>query len=84
MWGKWLATMKLLRGYTWNLKFNGSAGVDLIAQEIPKICPDSVFVFGDMKLSDGTMIKDVLAPDSSGVSSGLHHEAILVLMKKVK
>lgn len=79
-----LAKMKKLRGYMWNLKSNGSAGVGFIAQEIQEVFPESVFISGDMELGDGTIVKDVLAPDSSGVSAGLHHEAILALMEKVE
>ncbi len=79
-----LGKMKKLRGYMWNLKSNGSAGVGFIAQEIQEVFPESVFISGDMELSDGTIVKDVLAPDSSGVSAGLHHEAILALMEKVE
>ncbi|WP_161953298.1 tail fiber domain-containing protein, partial [Escherichia coli] len=66
-----LGKMKKLRGYMWNLKSNGSAGVGFIAQEIQEVFPESVFISGDMELSDGTIVKDVLAPDSSGVSAGL-------------
>ncbi|MGP0921406.1 tail fiber domain-containing protein, partial [Serratia sp. CY81166] len=69
-----LGKMKKLRGYMWNLKSNGSAGVGFIAQEIQEVFPESVFISGDMEFSDGTVVKDVLAPDSSGVSAGLHHE----------
>ncbi|WP_440481656.1 tail fiber domain-containing protein [Serratia marcescens] len=79
-----LAKMKKLRGYMWNLKSNGAAGVGFIAQEIQEVFPESVFISGDMELGDGTIVKDVLAPDSSGVSAGLHHEAILALMEKVE
>jgi len=79
-----LGKMKKLRGYMWNLKSNGSAGVGFIAQEIQEVFPESVFISGDMELSDGTIVKDVLAPDSSGVSAGLHHEAILALMEKIE
>ncbi|MGP1316539.1 tail fiber domain-containing protein [Serratia sp. CY37345] len=79
-----LGKMKKLRGYMWNLKSNGSAGVGFIAQEIQEVFPESVFISGDMELSDGTIVKDVLAPDSSGVSAGLHHEAILELMEKIE
>ncbi|MGP0979282.1 MULTISPECIES: tail fiber domain-containing protein [unclassified Serratia (in: enterobacteria)] len=79
-----LGKMKKLRGYMWNLKSNGSAGVGFIAQEIQEVFPESVFISGDMEFSDGTVVKDVLAPDSSGVSAGLHHEAILALMEKIE
>ncbi|HIH0335523.1 tail fiber domain-containing protein [Serratia sp. JKS000199] len=79
-----LGKMKKLRGYMWNLKSNGSAGVGFIAQEIQEVFPESVFISGDMEFSDGTIVKDVLAPDSSGVSAGLHHEAILALMEKIE
>lgn len=79
-----LAKMKKLRGYMWNLKSNGTAGVGFIAQEIQEVFPESVFISGDMELGDGTIVKDVLAPDSSGVSAGLHHEAILALMEKIE
>ncbi|EON2012272.1 tail fiber domain-containing protein [Serratia marcescens] len=79
-----LGKMKKLRGYMWNLKSNGSAGVGFIAQEIQEVFPESVFISGDMEFSDGTIVKGVLAPDSSGVSAGLHHEAILALMEKIE
>jgi hypothetical protein len=39
---------------------------------------------GDTTLKDGTVVEDTLAPDTTGVAAGLHHEAILALMGKIE
>ncbi|HFQ9384025.1 TPA: tail fiber domain-containing protein [Serratia marcescens subsp. marcescens ATCC 13880] len=79
-----LEKMKQLRGYTWNLKWNGNPGAGFIAQEVQQVFPELVIVTEDMEMRDGTVVKGVLAPDNNGISAGLHHEAILALMEKVE
>jgi hypothetical protein len=36
-----------------------------------------------MTLPDGSVVKNVLSPDSHGVAAALHHEAILALMAQI-
>lgn len=79
-----LEKMKQLRGYTWNLKWNGNPGAGFIAQEVQQVFPELVIVTEDMEMRDGTVVEGVLAPDNNGISAGLHHEAILALMEKVE
>lgn len=46
--------------------------------------PDSVFVSGDRRLKDGTVVKDIMSPDTSVVAAALNHEAILALMERTE
>ncbi|HDC4264214.1 tail fiber domain-containing protein [Enterobacter cloacae] len=79
-----LAKMQQIRGQTWNMKEGGGFGVGFTAQDVQRVFPDSVHSTGDKTLSDGTVVKDVLAPDTYGVAAGLHHEAILALLKRIE
>ena len=76
-----LAKMRALKGCTWVRKDTGSFGIGFIAQDAEQIFPDAVTISGmPLIMADGSEIKDVRCPDTSGVSAALHHEAILALM----
>jgi len=76
-----LAKMRALKGCTWVRKDTGSFGIGFIAQDVEQIFPDAVTISGmPLIMADGSEIKDVRCPDTSGVSAALHHEAILALM----
>lgn len=79
-----LGKMKLIKGVTWERLDNAAPGIGFIAQDVQAVFPDSVFVSGDRTLKDGTVVKDILSPDTSGVSAALHHEAILALMDTIE
>lgn len=79
-----LQKMVKLKGVTWERLDNAAPGIGFIAQHVQEVFPDSVFTSGDRTLKDGTVVKDILSPDTSGVSAALHHEAILSLMGTVK
>lgn len=79
-----LGKMRKLNGYTWRRIDTKQFGIGFIAQEVQELFPESVYVGPDRTLPDGTVVKGVLSPDSSGVSTALHHEAILALMEKVE
>lgn len=79
-----LVKMQQIRGQTWNMKDGGAFGIGFTAQDVQRVFPDSVHSTGDKTLSDGTVVKDVLAPDTYGVAAGLHHEAILALMDQIE
>lgn len=79
-----LEKMQQIRGQTWNMKDGGAFGVGFTAQDVQRVFPESVHSTGDKTLSDGTVVKDVLAPDTYGVAAGLHHEAILALLKRIE
>lgn len=79
-----LDKMRIIRGYTWDRLDGVGPGVGFIAQEAAAVFPDNVFVSGDRTLDDGTVVKNVLSPDTSGISAALHHEAILALMDRVE
>lgn len=79
-----LEKMKQIRGVSWKRLDGVAPGIGFIAQEVKNVFPDNVFVSGDRTLTDGTVVKDVLSPDTSGVAAALHHEAILALMEKVE
>lgn len=79
-----LEKMRLIRGYTWTRKDIKASGVGFLAQQVQQVFPDSVMNLGDTTLKDGTVVKDTLAPDTTGVAAGLHHEAILALMDKIE
>ncbi|WP_354691011.1 tail fiber domain-containing protein [Phytobacter sp. RSE-02] len=78
-----LEKMKMIRGVSWKRLDSVSPGIGFIAQEVQSVFPDNVFVTGDRELEDGTVIKDVLSPDTAGVAAALHHEAILALMAQI-
>lgn len=78
-----LGKMRKLHGYTWRRLDSGQFGIGYIAQEVQELFPESVYVGPDRTLPDGTVVKGVLSPDSSGVSTALHHEAILALMDQI-
>lgn len=78
-----LGKMRKLHGYTWRRLDSGQFGIGYIAQEVQELFPESVYVGPDRTLPDGTVVKGVLSPDSSGVSTALHHEAILALMDQM-
>lgn len=78
-----LEKMKMIRGVSWKRLDGISPGIGFIAQEVQSVFPDNVFVTGDRELEDGTVIKDVLSPDTAGVAAALHHEAILALMAQI-
>lgn len=75
-----LSKMRVIKGATWERLDGLPPGIGFIAQDVQKAFPEAVTVYGDKTLEDGTIIKDVLAPDTSGVAAALHHEAILQLM----
>ena len=79
-----LEKMKMIRGVSWKRLDGVSPGIGFIAQEVQSVFPDNVFVTGNRELDDGTVIKDVLSPDTAGVAAALHHEAILALMAQVE
>ena len=79
-----LNKMKLLKGVTWERLDNAAPGIGFIAQDVQAVFPDSVFVSGDRTLKDDTVVKNILSPDTSGVSAALHHEAILALMDTIE
>ena len=79
-----LDKMRLMRGQSWRWKSNGNYGIGLTAQDVQRAFPDAVTETQDVELPDGTLVKNVLSPDSYGVAAALHHEAILVLMDKIE
>ena len=78
-----LEKMRAIRGVSWKRLDGISPGIGFIAQEVQSVFPDNVFVTGNRELDDGTVIKDVLSPDTAGVAAALHHEAILALMAQI-
>lgn len=79
-----LGKMMQLRGVSWDRLDGYAGGIGFIAQEVQKVFPGSVFESGiDRELTDGTIVKNVLSVDSSGVAAALHHEAILALMSRI-
>ncbi len=79
-----LQIMPGIKGVTWQRLDGVSPGIGFIAQDVHKYFPDNVFNSGDRKLLDGTVVKNVLSPDTAGISAALHHEAILELMSILK
>jgi hypothetical protein len=79
-----LEKMQAIRGVSWKRLDGVSPGIGFIAQEVQSVFPDNVFVTGDRELDDGTVIKNVLSPDTAGVAAALHHEAILALMAQIE
>ena len=79
-----LDKMRLMRGQSWRWKSNGNYGIGLTAQDVQRAFPDAVTETQDVELPDGTLVKNVLSPDSYGVAAALHHEAILALMDKIE
>lgn len=75
-----LAKMRLIKGVTWDRLDRFAPGIGFIAQDVQDAFPSAVSIYGDMTMADGTVVKDVLAPDTSGVAAALHHESILALM----
>ncbi|MEH4662963.1 tail fiber domain-containing protein [Phytobacter diazotrophicus] len=78
-----LEKMQAIRGVSWKRLDGVAPGIGFIAQEVQSVFPDNVFVTGNRELDDGTVIKDVLSPDTAGVAAALHHEAILTLMAQI-
>ncbi|TCB97386.1 tail fiber domain-containing protein [Kosakonia quasisacchari] len=78
-----LDKMEKIRGVTWKRLDGIAPGIGFIAQEVQEVFPDHVFVTGDRTLQDGTLVENVLSPDTSGVAAALHHEAILALKKQI-
>ncbi|MCL9671492.1 tail fiber domain-containing protein [Citrobacter sp. MNAZ 1397] len=78
-----LDKMRLMRGQSWRWKTNGNYGIGLTAQDVQRVFPDAVVETHDVTLPDGSVVKNVLSPDSYGVAAALHHEAILALMAQV-
>ena len=79
-----LVKMRLIKGVTWDRLDRFAPGIGFIAQDVQAAFPLAVSVYGYMTMSDGTVVKDVLAPDTTGVAAALHHEAILALMDKIE
>ncbi|WP_277977373.1 tail fiber domain-containing protein [Pantoea endophytica] len=79
-----LIKMKFLKGVTWERLDGIAPGIGFIAQDVMKVFPDNVFNTGERTLTDGTVIKDIQSPDTSGIAAALHHEAILALMEKIE
>lgn len=75
-----LAKMTSIRGVTWDRLDNALPGIGFIAQSAQKNFGKYVFKSGDKILADGTEVKDVLSPDTAGISAALHQESILALM----
>lgn len=75
-----LNKMRKIRGLYWTRLDTGLPGYGFTAQDVQEVFPDAVNKAGTITLKDGTVIKDVLSPDTYGVSAALHHEAILALM----
>ena len=75
-----LDKMRKIRGLYWTRLDTGLTGYGFTAQDVQEVFPDAVNKAGTITLKDGTVIKDVLSPDTYGVSAALHHEAILALM----
>lgn len=79
-----LDKMLQIRGVTWDRLDGYASGIGFTAQDVQKVFPDSVFESGiDRELTDGTIVKNVLSVDTSGVAAALHHEAILALMSRI-
>lgn len=66
------------RGCTYDKKDLG-ASVGLIAQDVEKSCPEAVSNIGRREFSDGTIIDDFKALDTSGVAAAYHTESIKAL-----
>ncbi|WP_148983436.1 tail fiber domain-containing protein, partial [Serratia marcescens] len=64
-----LRIMPGIKGVTWQRLDGVSPGIGFIAQDVNKYFPGNVFHSGDRKLLDGTIIKDVLSPDTAGISA---------------
>lgn len=79
-----LGKMKMFRGCTWDRLDGFASGRGFIAQDVAKAFPEAVTTGGNATLMDGTVISDLLSPDTTGVSAALHHEAILALMAKIE
>ncbi|EFH7974140.1 tail fiber domain-containing protein [Escherichia coli] len=75
-----LEKMRKIRGLHWTRLDTGLGGYGFTAQDVQAVFPDAVNKAGKITLKDGTVIEDVLSPDTYGVSAALHHEAILALM----
>ncbi len=79
-----LSKMRQMFGYTWTRLDGGQWGIGFIAQEIQEIFPQAVHEGGSRVLDDGTVVKEILSPDTYGVAAALHHESILTLMDKIE
>lgn len=79
-----LTAMRSLSGCEWDRLDNGLHGYGFIAQEVEDSFPQAVTVAGDIKLNDGSIVEDAKTVDTFGLSSALHHEAILALMDQIE
>ncbi|MDX7141568.1 tail fiber domain-containing protein [Citrobacter freundii] len=79
-----LNKMRRIKGCTWDRLDGMGPGIGFIAQEVQDVFPQAVLIGGDSILTDGTVVDNTLSIDISGVSSALHHEAILALMGKIE
>ncbi len=79
-----LEKMRGIRGIHFRRLDTGLPGYGFSAQAVGEVFPDAVSKTGQVTLQDGTVVKDVLSPDTYGVSAALHHEAILALMDRIE
>jgi len=79
-----LEKMRQISGVTWDRVDGVGPGIGFIAQDVQAVFPKNVFISGNRTLEDGSVVEEVLSPDTAGVAAALHHEAILVLMDKVE
>jgi len=71
------------RGATYDKK-DGEPEVGLIAQDVEKSCPIAVINTGSRTFSDGTVIDDFKALNTSGAAAAYHTEAIKALFNLVE
>ncbi|WP_075180601.1 tail fiber domain-containing protein [Pantoea sp. 1.19] len=79
-----LVKMRGIRGIHYERLDTGVRGYGFSAQSVQSVFPDAVTKTGRITLKDGTVVDDVLSPDTYGVSAALHHEAILALMESIE
>ena len=53
-----LVKMRLIKGVTWDRLDRFAPGIGFIAQDVQAAFPSAVSVYGDMTMSDGTVVKD--------------------------
>lgn len=63
---------------------DGTPSVGLIAQDVQKECPSAVISIGDIPISTGETIENVLALDTAGIAAAYHTEAIKTLFSLVE
>jgi len=79
-----LEKMRQISGVTWDRVDGVGPGIGFIAQDVQAVFPKNVFISGSRVLENGSVVENVLSPDTPGVAAALHHEAILALMDKVE